>query len=46
MLDSFGVTWAYAAMIVNLRSKTGLLSAAGDFQRDNVRLISELGHDT
>ena len=47
VVDSFGVTWAYAAMMVNLRSKTGLsVSRRGDYQRDDVRLISELGHDT
>jgi allantoin racemase len=44
VMDSFGVTWAYAAMMVHLRSKTGLsVSRRGDYQRDDVRLISELG---
>jgi allantoin racemase len=47
VLDSFGVTWAYAAMMVSLRAKTGLsVSRSGDYRRDDAQLISELGQDT
>jgi allantoin racemase len=47
IMDSFGVAWAYAAMMVDLRSKTGLsVSRGGHYQRDDVRLISELSRDT
>lgn len=43
VMDSFGVTWAYAAMMVDLRSRTGLsVSRKGDYQRDDPDLISEL----
>ena len=43
VIDSLGVTWVYAAMMVTLRSKTGLsVSRRGDYQRDDVQLISEL----
>lgn len=47
VMDSFGVTWAYAAMMVNLRSKTGLsVSRRSHYQRDDVQLISELSQNT
>ncbi len=43
VIDSFGVTWAYAAMMVDLRSRTGLsVSRRGYYRRDDLPLISEL----
>ena len=43
VIDSFGVTWAYATMLVNLRAKTGLsVSRKWHYQRDDAQLISEL----
>lgn len=43
VMDSFGVTWAYAAMMVRLRSRCGLsVSRRGDYQRADAQLISEL----
>jgi hypothetical protein len=43
VMDSFGVTWAYAVMMVDLRASTGLsVSRKGDYQRDDPELISEL----
>ena len=43
VIDSFAVTWAYAAMMVNLRSRTGLaISRRWHYQRDDADLISEL----
>ena len=43
VMDSFGVTWAYAAMMVKLRSRTGLsVSRKWDYQRADPQLISDL----
>ena len=46
VLDSFGVAWLYAAMMIRLRQSTGLsVSRVGDFRRDDPALIQELvGH--
>ena len=47
VLDSFGVTWVYAAMMVNLRSRTGLsVSRKWHYQRDDPQLIAELSRST
>lgn len=46
VMDSFGVTWAYATMMVHLRSKTGLsVSRSGTYRRDDPQLVSELSRD-
>jgi Asp/Glu/hydantoin racemase len=43
VMDSFGVTWAYAVMMADLRSRTGLsVSRKGYYQRADPQLISEL----
>jgi len=43
VMDSFGVTWAYAAMVVKLRSRTGLsVGRKWHYRRDDPELISEL----
>jgi len=43
VLDSFGVVWTYAAMMVNLREKLGLsVSRKMHYQRNNPELITAL----
>ena len=43
VLDSFGVAWSYAAMMVALRSKSGLtVSRLRHYRRDDAGLIAEL----
>jgi Asp/Glu/hydantoin racemase len=43
VMDSFGVAWLHAAMLVRLRATTGLaVSRAGDYFRDDPQLIDEL----
>lgn len=43
VLDSFGVAWLHAAMMVDLRRKTGLtVSRTGRYQRDDPELVSAL----
>ncbi len=43
VMDSFGVAWAYAAMMAGLRSKTGLsVSRKRHYRRDDAKLIRDL----
>lgn len=43
VIDSFGVAWLQAAMMVELRAKTGLIvSRKGRYQRDDVALVAAL----
>lgn len=43
VLDVFGTTWAYAAMLVRLWSRTGLrVGRSWHYQRDNLALIEQL----
>jgi allantoin racemase len=47
VMDSFGVTWAYAAMLVALRTTSGLsVSRSGYYRRSDVGLIAELTRDS
>jgi len=47
VVDSFGATWIYAAMMVKLRAATGLsVSRKGHYQREDPRLIAELGRNS
>jgi hypothetical protein len=43
VLDVFGATWAYAAMLAGLRARTGLkVGRKWHYRRDDPQLVREL----